>query len=210
MNATVKEKYFTTHEAAKMCHVTRGSVIRWIHVGKLKACITAGGHHRISARDLVGFLRSLNVPLPKELRGFFQTDRVPKILIVDDEENIRKLLLDFFKKNYPHCSVEEAGEGFEAGIKLKNLQPDLVLLDLVLPGMDGFRICQTIRSQTDGKTIKIIAITGVPEEEFEKRMLNLGADDFLFKPFSLDQLGEKILRHLPWIKRSPFHNSEAA
>lgn len=202
MSIPAKEKHFTTHEVAEMCHVTRGSVIRWINEGKLAACVTAGGHHRILSRDIASFLKTLKAPLPEGLSAWGETEKIPKVLIVEDEENICRLLRAFFDKNFPQCRVEEAREGFEAGVKLKNLRPDLLLLDLVLPGIDGFRVCQIIRGQSETKHARIIAMSGVPEENYEKRIRSLGADDFLFKPFSLDQLERKILRHLPWIKKN--------
>ena len=190
------EKYFNTHEVARMCQVTRGSVIRWIHEGKLAAAVTAGGHHRVRAVDLHQLLMNLKMVVPLELENLFQKTRPSHILIVDDDPNIRTMLRKFLEKFFPDHLISEAMDGFEAGLLVQNLKPELLLLDLMLPGIDGFRICKRIRSQKELDQVKIVVITGLQDEKTKETLLKLGADDFLTKPFNLRLLEVTIRKHL--------------
>ena len=183
------DKYFSTFEVAKICQVSPGSVIRWIHEGKLSASVTAGGHHRVRAENLLQLLQSLRMPIPPEIAPH---EEQIKVLIVDDEIGVRQLLRSIVNKYYPSVKIEEAEEGFPAGWKAHGFQPDLVLLDIMLPGMDGFRVCQLIRQNQALKHTKIIAITATQEPGAREKMMKLGADDFISKPFDVDELKQKI------------------
>lgn len=186
------EKLFGTQEIAKMCQVAQGTVIRWIKEGKLPASSTAGGHNRVRSKDLLQFLTDLRLPIPVELRKSEQK----RILIVDDEINLRNLVRWVIEQNFSNILIEEAEEGFIAGWKAHDFLPDLVILDLMLPGMDGFRVCQFIRSFPQFQNVKIIAISAIMDGEIEKKFKDYGAQDVLAKPFDPDILKEKICKHL--------------
>jgi len=102
-----------------------------------------------------------------------------KILVVDDEpfviETFKRLLK---RKNY---QVETACDGFQAGIKVIQLKPDLVVLDLFMPGVDGFDVCRTIKTDPELRSIVVIAVTGKDSPETESRILSEGADFYLPK-----------------------------
>ena len=191
------KSFFKTSEVAKMCHVTTGSVIRWVREGKLAASVTAGGHNRVPAEEVVKLLKFLRMPAPPELKSSGGVRRPPaKVLIVDDELGMRQLIRSVIEENFPAVQIEEAPEGFIAGWKTHSFCPDLVILDLLLPGIDGFRVCQLIRSFPESARMRILAITGMAESDVEQKILKLGADDFLAKPLDLDALKEKIAKHL--------------
>lgn len=188
------EKFFGTFEVAKMCYVSPGSVIRWIHEGKLAAAKTAGGHHRIKRDDLIQFLEGLKLPVPEALKEEKLSSPAGKlkVLIVDDEAPVRQMLSSFFKKYFPELEVDEACDGFQAGWKARETHPDLVMLDLMLPGVDGFQICRLIRNLPALQTTRIIAITALTDAASREKILSLGANDFLKKPFDTKLLKEKI------------------
>lgn len=194
----MKKDFYTTFEVAQMCHVSPGSVIRWVHEGKLQASLTAGGHHRIKAEDIKSFLKSLRMPIPAELGEKEQT----VALIVDDEANIRSVVRVALMKYFPEMAIEEAEDGFLAGAKVTSFRPDLVILDIKLPGLDGFRVCQFIKENSELKHTKVLVITGMDPEEARDKILKLGADDFLSKPFEIEMLVEKINRLLPSLRRA--------
>lgn len=102
-----------------------------------------------------------------------------KVLVVDDEEKIRKILAAYLKTS--GFEVETAADGMEALEKAKGLQPDLILLDIMLPGIDGWRVCQEIRSSS---RVPIIMLSACYEEMDRIKGLELGADDYITKPFS--------------------------
>lgn len=188
------EKFFKTQEIAKICQVAQGTVIRWIKEGKLPASSTAGGHNRIQAKDLFELLKSLRLPIPLELSPefVFEPKQKVRILIVDDEPEMRKMIRWKIEQDFPGAEIEEAGEGFIAGWKTHSFRPQLVILDLMLNGLDGFHVCEFIRQFPELKDTKIIAISALMGPEVAKKILELGANDFLAKPFDLDVLKQKI------------------
>ena len=186
------EKLIKTQEVAKICRVAQGTVIRWINEGRLPASTTAGGHNRVRLNDLVVFLRNLNLPIPSEL----SIENKKRILIVDDEEEVRNMIRWMLDQDFKDILIEEAKEGFVAGWKTHSFRPDLVVLDLMLPGLNGYHVCEFIRQFPELKETKIIAISALNDPEVERKFLALGANEFLVKPFDLDVLKKKICMHL--------------
>ena len=185
---------FGTHTIAGICQVTRQTVVRWIEEGKLPFFNTGGGQRRVWATDLVAFLKSHNIPAPREILA---VTLPPRILIVGDEPQVRRLITRILRKQYPEVEIHEAEDGFEAGHKTTYLLPSLVLLDLRLPGINGVKVCQMIRQQESLKGIKILAMSGHNIEEARKEVLQAGADDFIGKPFETQEMEKKLARLLP-------------
>lgn len=191
------KKLFTTTEVGKMCRASPGSVIRWIGHGKLKAGLTPGGHRRIERQEVAAMLDSLNLPLPQELKDSSVTPQESLyVLIADDEGGIRQLIRSCLAEQFPQIQVEEASDGFEAGWKSHRFKPVLVILDLRLPGLDGFQVCDLIRSLPDMERTRILAITGFAEGDMSEKILKQGANDFLKKPFEVGELERKLRLHL--------------
>lgn len=201
------EKFFKTYEVSRICQVAQGTVIRWIKEGKLPSSSTAGGHNRIQAKDLIELLKKLNLPIPSELSSRETLNEKIRVLIVDDEEEVRKMVRWKIREDFPQAEIEEAGEGFLAGWKANSFRPHLVILDLMLPGLDGFHVCGFIRQFPELKDTKIIAISALMDPDAAKRILELGANDFLSKPFDLDLLKKKIIFQLSRLRKG---NSDAA
>ncbi|MBQ2890070.1 MAG: response regulator transcription factor [Clostridia bacterium] len=110
-----------------------------------------------------------------------------KILVVDDEKPIVEILkLNLQKENY---EVYEAYDGEEALLKVKTVQPDLILLDVMLPKIDGFTVCRKIRETS---SVPILMLTAREEEVDKVLGLELGADDYITKPFSVRELMARI------------------
>ena len=203
------EKFFKTQEIAKICQVAQGTVIRWINEGKLPAASTVGGHNRILAKDLLALLKSLHLPIPADLSSDDSSSSEQKIrvLIVDDEPEVRKMIRWMIKQDFPGAEVEDAQEGFVAGWKAHSFRPHLVILDIMLPGLDGFHVCELIRQLPELKETKIIAISALMDPEMAKKILNLGANDFLAKPFELDVLKKKICIQLNVNRKEDSHEA---
>ncbi len=125
-----------------------------------------------------------------------------KILVVDDERPIVEILkLNLQKENY---EVYEAYDGEDAVFKAKTVQPDLILLDVMLPKMDGFTVCRKIRETS---TVPILMLTAREEEVDKVLGLELGADDYITKPFSIRELMARIKANM---RRVAPENQEAA
>lgn len=197
------EKFYSTFEAAKLCHASPGSVIRWIREGKLRAAETAGGHNRISSSDLAEFLKNLRMPVPEELEGGDHSLEIStfKVLIIDDEPGIRGLIRLVLGQLKMKASIEEAADGFQAGWKTHAFHPDLIFLDLNLPNLDGLTLCRFVRSFPELHSSRIIAMAGFPGTEDEEKILQAGANDFISKPLEVDPLKAKILGQIGPEKR---------
>ncbi len=197
-------RYFSTSQAAKICQVTSGSVIRWIKEGVLETALTVGGHRRIPAASLLKLIKKLYLPVPEELSSLCDekndTELMPRILVVDDEKSVREMVRWIISQEWPGATVEEAEDGFVAGWKIHGFCPDLVILDLMMPGLDGFRFCEFIQNLPEMKHMKIIAISGVPGFGYQEKIMKLGADVFLAKPFDNEIFKKKIQEQLKWVK----------
>jgi DNA-binding response OmpR family regulator len=118
----------------------------------------------------------------------------PSVLVVDDEPNI-VLSLEFLLKQ-AGCEVRVARDG-EAALKaVAESVPDLILLDVMTPGRDGYEVCQTIRANPAWRPIKIVMLTARSREVEREKGLALGADDYITKPFSTRELVERVKRLL--------------
>jgi len=170
---------FTTFEAAKLCHVSPLSIINWVNASRLPAFRTPGGHRRIRREDLARFMRENGIPLPEELRD---GSGRPRVLVVDDEAGIRDVIAESLARRSAPYEVMTAADGFEAGRLVATFRPDVVLLDLRMPGLDGFQVCRTIKGDSETAATVVIAMTGYHTVETEARIVECGAVRCLSKP----------------------------
>jgi len=181
----------STFAIAEMLHVDPGSVANWIDQGLLKAHRTPGGHRRVVLENLLEFLREHKMPIPAELGP-----STVKILVVDDEQAVTKLIVRAIQMQHSDYEIVEAHDGFHAGTLIATLRPDVVILDLRMPGMDGYEVCRMIKGQDTTKHAEVIAITSFPSPESEERILACGARVCLAKPLDLDLLLAEVARSL--------------
>ena len=119
-----------------------------------------------------------------------------KVLTVDDDPDIIKLFRRILDET--DFEVDYAVDGFVAGIKTEGFKPHLIVLDLILPNMDGFEVCRQLRKNLDFQGVKIIAITGYDTKESEKKIIGDGADLFLPKPLDSRIVLREIHRLVEW------------
>ena len=113
-----------------------------------------------------------------------------KILIVDDDVSVLNVLAEGLKNPEMEFAVETATDGFQAGQLMEKFHPDVVVLDIRLPGLDGFQVCKMMKE--GHPDIQIIAITGHGDPEVKKMILKAGADEYIEKPFNLEELAERV------------------
>jgi two-component system, OmpR family, response regulator len=126
-------------------------------------------------------------------------DRIPKVLVVDDEPNIRELVEVALK--FHGCAVAVSASGKDALHQVETYEPDLMILDVMLPDMDGFEVCRTLRS--DGNDVPVIFLTARDTTSDTIRGLTLGGDDFVTKPFSVEALVARVRAVLRRTTRAP-------
>ncbi len=182
------ENFFTTFEAAKICHVSPGSMIRWIHEGKLPASITPGGHHRIEGKNLTLFLKQLRMPIPAEL-----TNDKMKFLLITESAPMARSLRKWLEGFHADSIVEDAQDYFMAGWKASRLQPDLVILDLNLTsGAEVIKVCELMRAFFEYKNTPLLIMVSNPSAAARKKILSLGQSDWVSKPLEKDLFSEKL------------------
>ena len=178
---------YTTHEVSRLLHVNPRSVINWIEQNLLPSYRTPGGHRRIRHDDLLAFLRKHQIPTPESLvEGKFN------VLIVDDEQEIVEIMRVFLQRQGGY-EITSAADGISALIEVGRTKPDLLILDIMIPGVDGIEVCRRIKADSSNRTI-IVAVSG--SAEHEKRILQAGADVFMTKPIDLEKLHTEAKRLL--------------
>lgn len=181
--------YLSTGELAKLSNVTKHTILAAIENGRLKATRTPGGHNRIHVEDARRFLRQHNIPITR-LAGI-----VPAVLVVDDDTDLLQLMRKALADE--NVIVELASCGYDAGILAARLKPQVIVLDVLLPDIDGRTICRQIKSNAVTKDAQALAITALRGEKEMHSIYNAGFDDYLAKPFSLQELKRKVL----WLLR---------
>lgn len=188
-----KERVFSAHEVANICGVVNQTAINWIDKGHLEAYTTPGGQYRVYADVLAKFLQKQGMRMPDELREILaEQSKIENVLIVDDDQELNDLIKQFLDKRYPEFTVNQAYDGFDAGRAISEHKPDVVLLDLNLPGVDGYKLCRQIKADENLSRPIVVAITGMEDPDVEERAAEAGADTLLRKPLQLDSFPELI------------------
>src|ERR671938_773656 len=150
---------FTTGEAAKVCKVSQQTIIRCFDNGQLKGFRVPGSRFRRIPREaLYRFMKDNGIPTDALESG------KRKVLLVDDDAELVELMTKVLEED-GRFEVRVAGNGFDAGMMVKDYHPDLIVLDVMLPDINGKEVCQLIRQNPTMADIKIICISGMVEED---------------------------------------------
>ena len=181
---------FTTGEAAKICKVSQQTIIRCFDNGQLKGFRVPGSRFRRIPREaLYKFMKDNGIPTDALESG------KRKVLLVDDDAELVELILKFLDED-GRFETRVAQNGFDAGMMVKEYHPDLIVLDVMLPDINGQAVCELIRRDPTMSDIKIICISGMVEEDKIQDLRQSGADDFLHKPLDIDELLRRVCRLL--------------
>ena len=170
-------RLLTSHEVASLVQVSPSSVLKWIEQGKLKAYRTPGGHRRVASDELRSFLRAHQLPVPAEL----EEGRV-LLLVIDDEAPYLRSLGALLSRADSRVQVELAESAMDGLLKVGLIRPQVVLLDTYMPGMDGVEVCKRLKQSEETAHIAVLAMSGRPSPELEKKFLHAGAAAFIAKP----------------------------
>jgi two-component system OmpR family response regulator len=177
---------FTTGEAAEICRVSQQTIIRCFDAGRLEGFRVPGSRfRRIPRQNLIKFMKDNNIPLDSIESG------KRKVLVVDDDAEIVELIIEVLERD-GRFELQTASSGYEAGMATERFRPDLILLDYMLPDVNGNVVCQTIRRNPEFENIKIVIVSGVVKEDEIAQLLKSGAEDFIRKPFNITELTDKI------------------
>ena len=198
LKAMTTKTVFTTGEVAKICRVSQQTIIRCFDNGTLRGFRVPGSRFRRIPRDqLYAFMRDNGIPTDAMESG------KRKVLIVDDDQELVELLTGVFDRD-GRFDIRTANNGFDAGMLVNEFRPDLVVLDVMLPDINGKEVCQRVRKDEGLESVKIICISGMVEQDKIAELKAAGANDFMHKPFNVDRLLD-LACHLLAIERTVSH-----
>ena len=185
-------KIFTVSQAGKYCKVAPKTIINWIEAGHINAYKTVGGHRRIKKEDLDRFLEEHQMPAFEQPAE----DARKKILMVDDDQIIVETIVQSLEEDEHGYELISAADGFEAGIQVSHFKPDLIILDIMMPDINGYEVCKKIKSNPETKHIKIIVLSAYLDDENYKQMEEHGANACFSKPLPLPELKQQVAKLL--------------
>jgi excisionase family DNA binding protein len=180
------KSYLTPKEVAELLMVSTAAVRLWAESGKLKARVTAGGHRRFKLEDIKEFAKKNNIQLN------ISTSASPKILIVDDDIHFAEFLQALLKMEIKNVDVAISLDGFDAANKLHSFTPSILLLDLKMPGLDGFQVCESVKENPLQNHIRVIAISGDVTHSDIDKLKSKGAEACLNKPINVPVLLKQL------------------
>jgi len=184
--AWAEKQVFTTGEAAEICKVSQQTIIRCFDNGRLNGFRVPGSRfRRIPRSELLRFMKANDIPTDHLESG------KRRILVVDDDNQIVELFIDVLSRD-DRFEVKSASTGYDAGLLTESFRPHLLLLDYMLPDINGNLVCERIKANPDLKDTKIIIVSGVVNQEEIDALTRSGSDGFVKKPFNI----EKLIAHM--------------
>ncbi len=180
--------YLTTGQAARHCQVSIPALKGWIRSGRLTAFKTPGGHSRIELAEFQRFLQKHGMP------AYPIASPTSRILIVDDEPLIVDLFVELLTRDPRGFDLETATNGYDALIKVGSFKPSVLILDVVMPELDGIEVCRRLKEDPETRRIKILGVTGYPDSVPD--LIAAGADACLTKPLNLRKMEPELERLL--------------
>ncbi|MFI4939837.1 MAG: response regulator [Burkholderiales bacterium] len=179
IEALKSKPYLTPTEVAQWMMVSPVTVRTWAQKGLLQAESTPGGHRRFRLEEVERFARQWN---PVGNKGPL------RVLIVDDDRAVVGFLKELLEGGEYQTIVETAYDGFDAGQKVHVFSPDIVLLDLLMPGIKGTEVCRQIEQIPGPAQVRIIGMSGYLSAENEAELLAAGAECCFSKPIDTARL----------------------
>lgn len=176
----------TSHEVARLIQVSPSTVLAWIDKGLLPAYRTVGGHRRVESEHLVSFLRAHEMPVPRSLT------RVRRLLVIDDEERFLSTAKRLLERELENVEVATALGPIEGLLRVGSVCPDAVLLDAMMPGIDGVEVCRRLRNAPETAHVLVVALTGNPSPELAEEFLAAGAIACLRKPINVARVRDVL------------------
>lgn len=185
------KRIFTTGEAAAVCKVSQQTIIRCFDAGRLTGFRVPGSKFRRIPRDeLLRFMQTNNIPtdilgVPDAASGR------TRVLIVDDDQSFVRLAEHAFSDTARY-EVRSAATGYDAGLATEAFRPNVILLDLMLPDINGVLVCSRLRQREDFKDTRVLCVSGSDQQSDFDRVMAAGANGYLRKPVSSNDLRLRV------------------
>jgi excisionase family DNA binding protein len=180
-------EWLTLGQAARFLGVAQSTIRKWSDQGRVPAFYTPGGHRRYRRSDLDTFLNRSG-PGGRPKTG-------PLVLLVDDDEKVRELVR--VNLEFEGYIVREAGSADEGLAAIEEAKPDLILLDVMMPHVDGWEMLRRVQEQYGAEAIPVVMFSGKVDEQAVAQAASSGAQGFVGKPFDLQQLVDQTKSIVP-------------
>lgn len=178
-----EKKFLRTNEAAKYLGVSRSSLTNWVKQGQLGSGVTPGGHYRFTIEELDAFAVKRGLDIPSGGR----TGGKVKVLVIEDDASFREFIRDALEV-FSGYELREAGDGMQGALVVGSWRPDLIILDIRMPNMNGVEFLRLLRSEKDTGQTKVIVASAHLSEDVRAEIGALKADIILEKPVRLVKL----------------------
>jgi excisionase family DNA binding protein len=179
-------EWLTLGQAARFLGVAQSTIRKWSDQGRVPAFYTPGGHRRFRRGDLDAFLAR---------SGPARRQAGPAVLVVDDDDRMRELVrVELEREGY---DVQEAASADEGLSSIATRTPELVLLDVMMPHVDGWEMLRRIQERHGVGAIPVLMFSGQVDEDARRQAASSGARGFVGKPFDLDELVEQAKAIVP-------------
>ncbi len=183
----------STGDIARHCQVTPATVVNWIKAGKLKVYTTPGGQYRMEVKEFLKFLDENKFPVPEELSPANER----RILVVDDDQQILDLATEALGEYMPIATIETSADGYDALLKIGSFKPHAVVLDLMMPRLDGAEVCRRLRANQETRNVFIVAVSGLAtDNELVRKVKRIGVDEFFAKPLNYEDVAKALKKLL--------------
>jgi excisionase family DNA binding protein len=180
----VFRKPLSVGQAAKICRVSKKTVLNWIYRDALKAFTTYGGHYRIWPGDLKSFLTKSKMDIPFE----YIDERQTSFLIVDDDPTYSFMLKEALLADFPQADVLVTDDGYEALLLVGERKPQIIILDLRMPKLDGFHFLELLKERKKDSTMKVLVVSGYLDDEARERLSHNDVDGAFDKVSDINEI----------------------
>jgi two-component system, OmpR family, response regulator len=171
------KKPLSVGQVAEICRVSKKTVLNWIYDGALKAFTTYGGHYRVWPANIKKFLDSAGMDIPFE----FVDDRTTHILVIDDDVDYSQMLRSAILTELPNVDVVTTDDGYEGLMLIGEIKPQLVILDIKMPKLDGFQVLELLKSRKGDHDMKVLVVSGYLDQETKEQLSKTIADHAMDK-----------------------------
>jgi excisionase family DNA binding protein len=175
-----KNKFMKTSEAANYLGVSRSSITNWVRSGELEAASTPGGHYLFSLKQLNEFANERGMLVSAETAA----SEKYRILAIDDDQQFREFLAEALEV-FTDYELKECEDGMQGALLIGTWRPNLVIVDLRMPNMNGVEFCRLLKNDNVTKDVKVIVCSAYLSPEVRKEVKELGVDVVLEKPVRL-------------------------
>lgn len=171
------KKPLSVGQVAEICRVSKKTVLNWIYDGGMKAFTTYGGHYRVWPANVRKFLDTTGMDIPFD----YVDDRTTHILVIDDDNDFSTILKSAITTELPEVEVTTTDDGYEGLMLIGELKPQLVILDIKMPKLDGFQVLELLKNRKTEQDLKVLVITGYLDPATRQQLSKTIADHWIDK-----------------------------